>query len=146
VLLNIKSAEIDGGRPQGRPPNIISALRLLDFLANLLGEKPSLVDKAAIWFLAFYYRRRDSEHVVIESSCFRDLFKLDLSRAPSSLINFDAAIQIQWHVMDMQMREDQTVKGFAKELANHCEREWRDFSKERTKRLREIVEVIKRVE
>jgi len=137
VLINVKATEINDNGPIGRPPNIVSAFRLLEFLTELFDEKINLIDKVNVWLAGFYYIPIGSGKVRIEQSHYRDMFKLDLEKAPP--INFDAAIQIQWHLGDMVEREKQTLDEFAKELGEKYLNEWKSFKKRRDEKMEKIV-------
>jgi hypothetical protein len=115
VLINVKATEERDGRPVGRQPNIVSAFRLLEFFLEVFEKKPHLADKVNTWLVGFYYNPIGNGRVRIVNCRFVNMFKLDLEKAPK--INFDAAIQIQWHVGDMVEREDQTLEEFAQKLA-----------------------------
>jgi hypothetical protein len=141
ALLNIKSSELGDDRPQGRPPNIVSAYRLLEFLAELIDEKYHLIDKVAIYFLGFYYKRIDEEHVSVDRCYLRNLFKLDVKKAPP--INFDAAIQIQWHIMDM-VEKEQSLLDFAEQLAEKYLEEWRAFTNTRTRKIERTIDNLRK--
>jgi hypothetical protein len=123
VLINVKSH--DASR-MSRPPNIMSAQRLLEFFFTLLQAAyfVSKIDKANLWFLGVYYAVT-SEGAIVNEVHLRDLFRLDLDKLPQ--INFDAAIQIQWHVKDMvEIEQDKLT--FIESLADTFINQWRNHS------------------
>jgi hypothetical protein len=138
VLINVKATEVSDGKPVGRPPNIVSAFRLLEFFLEIFEEKPHLADKVNTWLVGFYYNPIGNGRVRIVNCHFINMFKLDLEKAPE--INFDAAIQIQWHVGDMIEREDQTLEMFAQKLADKYWTEWKAFTKRRDEKLEGIIQ------
>jgi hypothetical protein len=125
ILVNVKATEVSNGEPVGRPPNIISAYRLLQFFLELFENKRHLVEKVNVWLIGFDYNPLGEEKVRIEQCHFKNLFWLDLKKAP--LINFDAAIQIQWHLKDMIEIENQAIHEFAENLAYKYRNEWKTF-------------------
>lgn len=138
VLINVKATEASDGRPIGRPPNIVSAFRLLNFFLEIFDEKSHLVNKVNTWLVGFYYNPIRNGRVRIVSCHSVNMFKLDLDKAPE--INFDAAIQIQWHLGDMIEREEQTLEDFAKKLADKYWGEWKAFTQRRDKKLEGIIQ------
>jgi hypothetical protein len=138
VLINVKATEVSDGRPVGRPPNIVSAFRLLKFFLEIFKERPHLADKVNTWLVGFYYNPLGNGRVRIVSCHFINMFKLDLEKSPE--INFDAAIQIQWHLDDMIEREEQTLEEFAQKLANKYWAEWKAFTNRRDKKLEGIIQ------
>ncbi|MEM5867286.1 MAG: HincII family type II restriction endonuclease [Candidatus Aenigmatarchaeota archaeon] len=145
ILLNVKATEIDeNGKPVGRAPNIVSAYRLLKFLANVY-KKIGLIDKINVWLVGFYYLPIEGNRVQIRKCYFRDLFKLDLNKAPP--INFDAAIQIQWHLNEMVEDENQTLDKFAIDLGKKYLREWENFREKRDEKIKKVIdELFKAIE
>ncbi len=137
ISLDIKSTEVSNGRPTGRDPNIVSAKRLLEFFTELFSTKSHLVDKVHIWFVGFDYTPLGGGEVRIEKAHLRNLLKLDLDKAPP--INFDAAIQIQWHLNKMIERKDQTLDEFAERLSEKFQAEWKLFTARRDKTLNEVI-------
>jgi len=137
VLINVKATEVSNGEPIGRAPNIVSAFRLLNFFVEMFDEKPRLVDKVNVWLVGFDYNPIGKDKVRIRQCHFKDLFRLDLDEAPE--LNFDAAIQIQWHLGDMIEDEKQALEEFAVKLAEKYRTEWKDFTKRRDKKLEEII-------
>jgi hypothetical protein len=138
VLINVKATEVSNGKPVGRPPNIVSAFRLLEFFLEMFEEKPLLIDKVNTWLVGFYYNPIGNGKVKIISCRFLNIFKLDLEKAPE--INFDAAIQIQWHLCDMIEREEQTLEEFAQKLASKYLTEWKAFTQRRNEKLERIIQ------
>jgi hypothetical protein len=138
VLINVKATEVSGQTPVGRPPNIVSAFRLLSFLLEMFEKKPQLIDKINVWLVGFYYQPLPNKKVKIIRCYFLDMFKLDLEKAPE--INFYAAIQIQWHLHDMIENKDQTLAEFALKLANKYVTGWSAFVKGRDEKLKRLVQ------
>lgn len=86
--------------------------------------------------MGFYYLPKGNK-VQICKTYFRDLFKLDLNKAPP--INFDAAIQIQWHLKEMVEDENQTLDRFAIELGKKYLKEWEIFKKQRDEKITKVI-------
>jgi hypothetical protein len=138
VLINVKATEVSGEKPVGRPPNIVSSLRLVKFLLEMFEKKTHLIDKVNVWLIGFYYQPSRNNKVEIVRCYFFDLFKLDLEKAPK--INFDAAIQIQWHLCDMKEIKDLTLAEFSSKLVNKCTTEWNAFIKRRDEKLKKLTQ------
>lgn len=142
VLINVKATEVGrDGKPIGRQPNIVSALRLLNFLVDIFTEKIILKNKINIWLVGFHYLPKEENKVQIRNAYFKDLFKLDLERAPP--INFDAANQIQWHLNEMVENQNQTLEDFAIKLGEKYLKEWKEFMKRRDEKVEKIVKKLK---
>ncbi len=140
VIINVKSHDIDR---KSRDPNIISAKRVLEFFKDLLEKAvtyPEFIDKANLWFIGFYYKRYRS-YSEIKEIYVKDLFKLDVTRIP--VINFDAAIQIQWHVKNMIEKEDMDKLKFIESLAEEYLKRWQEFVQKRTQKLEETIQELK---
>jgi len=132
ILINVKSHE---SKRSSRPPNIMSAQRLIEFFHGILRRNAEMINRVELWFLGVYYSA--SEKGAEASSVFiRDLFKLDTSQIPQ--INFDAAIQIQWHIEDM-VEIQQSKPEFIKRLAETFITEWRTHSRSKTKKYEKLV-------
>jgi len=144
ILINVKSHDIDR---ESRDPNIISAKRVLEFFKDLLeksirSKSPQFIDKANLWFIGIYYKRYEGYSKIV-GIYVKDFFKLDVTKIP--VINFDAAIQIQWHVKNMIEREDIDKLSFIESLANEYLKRWQEFVKRRTIKLEETVNELKRL-
>jgi len=142
LIINVKSHDVS--RPS-RPPNIISALRVLEFARDLLRKSqqyPDFIEKANLIFMGIYYRTKDN-YAQITEVYVKDFFKLDVKRMPP--INFDAAIQIQWHVKDMIEKPDIDKLTFFEGLARKYLDEWQKFMKERTTQVEDLVNELKRL-
>jgi len=136
ILVNVKS---HNSTKESRAPNIMSAQRLLEELHALSIKKgASKLNKANIWFIGVTYSP-DGTNGKIVNVTVKDLFKLDVSRIPQ--INFDAAIQIQWHVEDM-VEKKQTKEEFTKELANSFLQQWKRHSIYKDKKYIQLVKEI----
>jgi hypothetical protein len=138
ILINVKSH--DASR-MSRPPNIMSAQRLLEFFFNLLQKAyfASKIEKVNLWFLGVYYTVTSTGAVANEVHV-RDLFMLDLDELPQ--INFDAAIQIQWHVKDMvEIEQDKLT--FIETLADTFIEQWRNHSGKKEEKYASLVGNIK---
>ena len=138
VLINVKSHDVSR---MSRPPNIMSAQRLLVFLSVLLQTAyfVSKIDEVNLWFLGVYYTVT-SEGGIANEVHLRDLFRLDLDKLPQ--INFDAAIQIQWHVKDM-VEIDQDKLTFIESLADTFIEQWRTHSGRKEEKYESLVRTIK---
>jgi len=139
ILLNVKSHNISR---KSRPPNIMSAQRLLEFLYEIVVQKrfDDRLDKVQLWFVGVGYMVEKSIANVQEVN-LKDLFKLDTSRIPQ--INFDAAIQIQWHVKDM-VEIKQTKKEFIKNLAKTFLEQWRRHAQGKEQKYAKLVQGIEK--
>lgn len=140
IIINVKSHDIDR---ESRDPNIISAKRVLEFFKDLSKKAvayPDFIDKANLWFIGFYYKRYRN-YSEIKEIYVKDLFKLDVTRIP--VINFDAAIQIQWHVKNMIEKEDMDKLKFIESLAEEYLKRWQEFVQKRTQKLEETIHELK---
>ena len=138
ILINVKSHDTSR---MSRPPNIMSAQRLLQFFSNLLQEEyfTSKIDKVNLWFLGVSYTVT-SGGAVANDVHVRDLFMLNLDKLPQ--INFDAAIQIQWHVKDMvEIEQDKLT--FIESLADTFIEQWRNHSGKKEEKYTSLVGNIK---
>jgi len=137
ILINVKSHEVNR---DSRAPNIISAQRLLEFCHFLLSQSDvkSSLDKLDYWFIGVSWQN-DTKGAKIQGIFLKDLFKLDTEKIPQ--INFDAAIQIQWHVKDMKEIE-QTKLQFIERLANSFILQWRNHSKKKSDKYEILVKEI----
>jgi hypothetical protein len=136
LIINVKSHDES---KLSRPPNIISALRALEFGKDLLMKAqryPDFIDKANIIFVGIYYSTKDN-HVYVIDVHVKDFFKLDVTRMPQ--INFDAAIQIQWHVRDMVENPAIDKLTFLENLAKKYLIEWQRFVGQRTKDVESLI-------
>jgi hypothetical protein len=136
LIINVKSHDES---KLSRPPNIISALRVLEFGKDLLMKAqryPDFIDKANIIFVGIYYSIKDN-HVYVIDVHVKDFFKLDVTRMPQ--INFDAAIQIQWHVRDMVENPAIDKLTFLENLAKKYLIEWQRFVGQRTKDVESLI-------
>jgi len=144
ILINVKSHDIDR---ESRDPNIISAKRVLEFFKDLLEKSirfgsPQLINKIALWFIGIYYKRHDEYSKIVEIYV-KDFFKLDVTKIP--VINFDAAIQIQWHIKNMIEREDIDKLSFIESLVDEYLKRWQEFMKRRTVKIEETVKELKKL-
>jgi len=137
ILLNVKSHEITR---HSRPPNIMSAQRLLEYFDYLLEHnKREVLDDIELWFLGVsYISSQDTGK--IKSIIIKDLFKLDIKQVPQ--INFDAAIQIQWHVEDMK-EVTQTKPTFILSLVDEFMKRWNHHSKNKQRKYEAITKKLK---
>ncbi len=135
VLLNVKSHDTSRS---SRPPNIMSAQRLLEFLASILrsGNAKTWLEKASLLFVGVEY---DGSNKHIGEIFVKDLFKLSVTQIPQ--INFDAAIQIQWHVRDMKEIR-QTKLEFIERLARRFDADWKAHAEQKTKLYRSLLDQI----
>lgn len=135
VLINVKS---HNNTRRSRPPNILSGQRLLELLSHNVQRNQGTLDSMNYWFIGVAYTPTD-DGAIVKGVWVKDLFKLDVEKIPQ--INFDAAIQIQWHVEDM-IEKDQTRKQFAKELALKFMEQWTHHSNYKTEKYRRLTENI----
>lgn len=139
ILINVKSHDI---KRKSRPPNIISAKRVLEFFRDVLKQCQSMINKVDLWFLGIYYVKRSGSNAEITEVYIKDFFKLDVTKIP--MINFDAAIQIQWHVKDMVENPKIDKLTFTESLAEEYLKRWEEFVDRRTRNIENLVnELIK---
>jgi hypothetical protein len=149
ILINVKSHL---ATRQSRPPNIMSAQRLLEYFDYILakGDGRKLLSQAELWFLGVSYAIESTQgevggvainKAVVSSVALRDLFKLDVEEIPQ--INFDAAIQIQWHVEDMK-EVKQTKDTFVANLADEFIERWRHHSSAKESKYEKLIQSIKK--
>lgn len=140
VLINAKSHDVERA---SRPPNIMSAQRLLEYFAFILERKDllKLLEKVNLWFLGVDYSVEDNKATVSDVH-IKDLFSLHLAKLPQ--INFDAAIQIQWHVRDM-VEKSQDKLAFMKELAETFMKQWKSHSGRKEEKYEKLVRRIKKL-
>lgn len=136
ILLNVKSRNTERS---GRHPNIISAYRLLDYFSNICYDSPTneLLDKIQYWVMGF-----DHKSGLIHNVYVKDLFKLDVSKMPP--INFDAALQLQWHVGDMETLPNQTNREFISNFTKKFNDDWKKHKERRDKRVQKNTRTIKK--
>ena len=139
ILLNVKSHELSR---KSRDPNIMSAQRLIEFIKSLWNKKDGekLLESVRLWFIGVNYAATEKGGK-IKCIFVKDLFKLDVSKIPQ--INFDAAIQIQWHVENM-IEKEQTNQEFALSLSKEFIERWDKHSIQKGNKYREITDGIKR--
>lgn len=93
----------------GQPPNIISSLKVATLCATMIEEKA--FDKLEIVYLGITWLE-DKDELSCESAYVRRLFRA----TPSKLyINWAAALQIQFHVSDLDQGYGGTVEDWAYE-------------------------------
>jgi hypothetical protein len=142
LIINVKSHDVS---KLSRPPNIISALRVLEFGKDLLTKAqyyPDFIDKANIIFVGIYYSIKDNIGHIVDIYV-KDFFKLDVNKMPP--INFDAAIQIQWHVRDMVENPAIDKITFLENLAKKYLIEWQKFMGERTKDIENLIDELNKL-
>ena len=139
VIINVKSHNL---QKKSRPPNIISAERLLKICGSMIdrGDFANNINKTELWFIGVDYEIYDEGGVPKEVN-IKSLTKLDISKVPQ--INFDAAIQIQWHVKDM-IEENQSGIDFIKNFLIVFLSEWEKHIRNKTTKYNSIVDKIKR--
>jgi len=140
ILINAKSHDI---ARSSRPPNIMSAQRLLEYFASTLARQDAaeMLDKVSLWFLGVDYSV-SANQATVHSVHIKDLLLLNLARLPQ--INFDAAIQIQWHVRDM-VEIDQDRLTFIQNLAKTFIEQWKAHSDQKKEKYGKLVERIERL-
>jgi len=138
IAVNVKSHELEKKRKKSRHPNIISAKRLLEYFNDILDKNPKYLEDFELWFIGIYYEKKDSHAYISQDEIYlKDLFKLKVSEIPE--INFDAAIQLQWHIKEMKEDPGQTKEKFIKDLALEVQERWEAFSKRRTSEFANLV-------
>jgi len=128
IFINVKGH--DASRAS-RPPNIISGQKLMEIFKGLLEENK--VGIANYWFIGIDYLINDEAEV--QDIHVADLFKLDMEAIPQ--INFDAAIQLQWHVRDM-VEKEQTRLELIENFANEFYQSWRYHSEQKSEKYKEM--------
>jgi len=128
IFINVKGH--DSSR-SSRAPNIISGQKLMDIFKGLL--ETNKLEKANYWFIGVDYRIDDFAKV--ENIHVADLFRLDMTKIKQ--INFDAAIQLQWHVRNM-IEKDQTRLELIKEFADEFLSAWESHTEKKTKKYKEM--------
>lgn len=138
ILLNVKSHYV---KRESRPPNIMSAERLLKFFNSLLNRSDAyeMLEKVNLWFVGVSYDIT-STGAIAKSVHIRDMFLLDLSKLPQ--INFDAAIQIQWHVKDM-VEITQDKFSFVEKLADTFMEQWLRHVKSKQEKYEGLAKTLK---
>lgn len=138
ILLNVKSHYIER---RSRPPNIMSAERLLKFFNAFLNRDDAykMLEKVNLWFIGVSYAT-SKDGTIVTNIHTRDLFLLDISELPQ--INFDAAIQMQWHVKDM-VEIEQDRLSFVENLADTFMVQWKSHVKSKQERYGPIAENLK---
>ena len=138
ILINVKSHNLDR---DSRAPNIMSVQRLLEFFKRILNKDnyEELLTKINLLFIGVDYKIKDG-NCILKNVHVKDLYKLDSSQIPQ--INFDAAIQLQWHVCDM-VEKEQTKKEFILTLAKCFKEQWDKHSEKKSKKYTKLVKEIK---
>ncbi len=139
ILLNVKSHYIER---RSRPPNIMSAERLLKFFNDLLNRDDAykILEKVNLWFIGVGYITSKAGPFIVTTMHTRDLFLLDISKLPQ--INFDAAIQIQWHVKDM-VEIEQDRLAFVENLAGTFMVQWKNHVRSKQEKYDSLAENLK---
>lgn len=135
ILINAKSHNVDR---KSRAPNIISAQRLLEFCNKILST-PEKLNYTEYWFMGVNHTSIDASTAKIKSIMIKDLFKINTDKITQ--INFDAAIQIQTHISDME-EISQTKKEFIKNLSDLFIKTWHRHTNQKTKKYESLVEEI----
>lgn len=135
ILINAKAHNVDR---KSRAPNIISAQRLLEFSNELLSND-NMLDNAEYWFIGINHKPIGNNTSKVQSIQIKDLFKINTDKI--SQINFDAAIQIQTHIKDME-EINQTKKEFIKNLADLFLNEWNKHAHKKQAKYEKLVNEI----
>lgn len=98
-----------------------------------------MLKNAELWFLGVDYTVA-SEGGQVKKINIKELFKLEVAKIPQ--INFDAAIQIQWHVSNM-IEKNQTKREFVLNLVNEFMKRWTRHSESKQKKYEKIAQSIK---
>jgi hypothetical protein len=138
VLLNVKSHAL--GRAS-RPPNIMSGLRLLEFFDRILADKNSnaLLSATNLWLVGIGYQ--EVSPVKVEEVKVLDLFRIDVSAI--SQINFDAAIQLQFRVSEMEEKR-QSKLDFISALSERFLNDWRRHATQKEAKFTQLVGRVQR--
>jgi len=129
ILLNAKSHKISRN---SRAPNIMSAQRLLENCYTLV--RKNMIDDVEYWFVGINYQSKENIGTV-ENIYVKDLFKINVHNIAQ--INFDAAIQIQNHVEDME-EIDQTRVEFIRDLNDLFINKWQRHTRNKTEKYEEL--------
>lgn len=134
ILINVKSRNTER---RGRDPNIISAYKLLTYFSNMRSLYPTSdhFDKTKYWLLGFEHKSGLIQNVYV-----KDLFKLDVSKMPR--VNFDSAMQIQWHVSKMEVLPNQTTKEFMSNFTKKFNDDWDRHMQSRNRDIQKITDSI----
>lgn len=138
ILINVKS---HNSSRESRAPNIMSAQRLLEFFDYTLSKSDgqNRLDQMELLFLGVDYVTSGNQ-ATVNKIHIKDLFKLDIKEMP--LINFDAAIQIQWHVKDMK-EINQTKKAFILNLSDEFIKSWNHHRESKQVKYEKLVKDIR---
>lgn len=119
----------------------MSAERLLKFFNEFLNRDDTykILEKVNLWFIGVDYATSNDETIVTNIHT-RDLFLLDISKLPQ--INFDAAIQIQWHVKDM-VEIEQDRLAFVENLADTFMVQWKNHVRSKQEKYDSLAENLK---
>lgn len=136
ILVNVKSRNTERS---GRDPNIISAYKLLTYFADMCNAYPTngRLDEIKYWVLGFEHKSG-----LIQNAYVKDLFKLDVSKMPR--VNFDSAMQIQWHVSKMDVLPDQTTRKFMSNFTKKFNNDWIFHTQKRNKHIQKRTNSIKK--
>lgn len=137
ILINVKSHDLSRA---SRAPNIMSVMRIMEFMEDILSNKPELLPEVDLLFVGVYYDCTTKGGVVRQIPV-KDLFKLDVSKIAQ--INFDAALQLQWHVKDM-IEIEQTKEQFIRALSQAVYDQWTKHVKGREKKIIHLVSSIEK--
>lgn len=137
ILINAKSHNI--GR-QSRAPNIISAQKILTYFYETLKKDDEMINDFEYWFFGVNNSQISPKLGKVESICIKDLFKIDTDSI--SQINFDAAIQIQFHLDEMPEVKQSKLE-FIDRLADLFIEKWRIHSERKGKKYEDLYKNIK---
>lgn len=121
-LIDVKTRNIN---KNAQPPNIISAYKLAKACANMIDNEE--YDNIGINYIEIDWKEHDNSLLCTEAH-YADLFKAN----PDTLyINWAAAMQIQFHVADL----DQSWNGSRKEWAKEYIRVFVESARHRVKKM-----------
>jgi hypothetical protein len=130
VFLNIKSHNT---AKMSRPPNIMSAKKILDLFdwiaSQAEADRSFILENVQILFVGVSWYEQEGQ-IIFQEIKVRNFFCWDLSQIP--IINFDAAIQIQWHVGDMVELDPPLPRlDFVREFVEMLNQRWKSFVQRR---------------
>jgi len=138
ILINAKSHNIDR---MSRAPNIISAQKILTYFKDTLQKDSDMINNFEYWFFGVNNTQISPKLGKVESIHIKDLFKIDTDCI--SQINFDAAIQIQFHLADMPEIK-QTKLEFIDRLSDLFIEKWKIHSERKEKKYEKLYDDIKK--
>lgn len=138
-LINVKSHNVE---KKGRHPNIVSSLRVMRLFRDILIREDAnqSIKELNLFFIGVDFSPK-LEYADVKKTYIKDFFKLDVGKIPQ--INFDAAIQMQWHVDEM-VEIEQNKYDMIKNFSSLVYEKWKEQAKRRTlqfKKLHDTIEI-----